>query len=85
MPQTQSHKWIPTFLTLEQFETFVLPHLPHRQSRASAKALFACHLQLHFEASYIQDVSEKELPIEKDKNGHPEIHHFRHLSSLSTL
>ncbi|MGR3277221.1 hypothetical protein ACSYAD_19135 [Acaryochloris marina NIES-2412] len=27
MPQTKSHKWIPTFLTLEQFETFVLPHL----------------------------------------------------------
>lgn len=27
MSQTQSCKWIPTFLTLEHFETFVLPHL----------------------------------------------------------
>lgn len=28
MPQTQSCKWLPTHLTLEQFETFILPPLP---------------------------------------------------------
>ena len=27
MPQTQSWNWIPTHLTIEQFEQFVLPHL----------------------------------------------------------
>ncbi|HEY9769207.1 MAG TPA: hypothetical protein V6C71_12045 [Coleofasciculaceae cyanobacterium] len=27
MPQSRSGKWIPTHLTMEQFEQFVLPHL----------------------------------------------------------
>ena len=51
MPQTKSHKWIPTFLTLEQFEAFVLPHLARWDPRSATKALFACHLQLHFEVA----------------------------------
>ena len=38
MPQAQSHKWIPTFLNLEQFEIFVLPHL-HIGSRGSQPKL----------------------------------------------
>ena len=74
MPQTKSHKWIPTFLTLEQFETFVLPHL-HVGSRGPQPKL-----SLHAIFNYILKLLHtgcqwKELPIEKDKFGHPEIHY----------
>ena len=49
MPQTQQWQWIPTHLTLEQFEQFVLPHLHLGCREPSAKAPFARHLQLYFE------------------------------------
>ncbi|WP_299485173.1 hypothetical protein [Acaryochloris sp. IP29b_bin.137] len=73
MPQTKSHKWIPTFLTLEQFETFVLPHLHigtrGPQPKLSLHAIFNYILKLlHLGCQW------SELPIEKDKNGRPEIH-----------
>lgn len=74
MPQTQSYKWIPTHLTLEQFETFVLPHL-HTGSRGPQPKL-----SLHAIFNYILKLlylgcQWKELPIEKDKFGQPEIHY----------
>ena len=74
MPQTQSHKWIPTFLTLEQFETFVLPHL-HIGSRGPQPKL-SLHVIFNYILKFLHTGCQwKELPIEKDKNGHPEIHH----------
>ncbi|UJB73054.1 transposase (plasmid) [Acaryochloris sp. 'Moss Beach'] len=74
MPQTKFYKWIPTFLTLEQFETFVLPYL-HIGSRGPQPKL-----SLHAIFNYILKLLHlgcqwSELPIEKDKNGRPEIHH----------
>ena len=92
MPQTQSWNWIPTYLTIEQFEQFVLPHL-HLGSRGPQPKL-----SLHVIFNYILKSREgrgqrpslidllkllylgcqwKELPIATDQNGQPEIHYSR--------
>ena len=76
MPQTQQWQWIPTHLTLEQFEQFVLPHL-HLGSRGPQP-----QLSLHAIFNYILKLlylgcQWKELPIEKNKAGQPEIHYTR--------
>ena len=74
MAQTQFYKWIPTQLTLEQFEVFVLPHL-YTGSRGPQPKL-----PLHVIFNYILKLlymgcQSKEPPIEKDKDGLPEIHY----------
>jgi transposase len=76
MPQTQQWQWIPTHLTLEQFQEFVLPHL-HIGTRGPQPKL-----SLHTIFNYILKLlylgcQWKELPIEKTKEGQPEIHHTR--------
>ena len=76
MAQSQVWQWIPTHLTLEQFEAFVLPHL-HTGSRGPQPKL-----ALHAIFNYILKLlylgcQWKELPIEKDKDGQPEIHYSR--------
>ena len=68
MALTQAWKWIPTHLTREQFEEFVLPHL-HVGSRGPQPKL-----SLHVIFNYILKLlylgcQWKELPIEKDKYG----------------
>jgi transposase len=87
MAQSQQWQWIPTHLTLEQFEEFVLPHLPvgsrGPQPKLSLHAIFNYILKLLYLGCQWQ-----ELPIEQDKEGqgrttrnslHPD------LSSLSAL
>jgi len=74
MAQTQFYKWIPTQLTLKQFEVFVLPHL-HTASRGPQPKL-----SFHVIFNYILKLlymgcQWKELPIEKDQGGLPEIHY----------
>ncbi|MEP0984027.1 hypothetical protein [Leptolyngbya sp. FACHB-17] len=74
MPQIQQWQSIPTQLTLEQFEEFVLPHL-HLGSRGPQTKL-----SLHAIFNYILKLlylgcQWKELPIEKDKDGQPELHY----------
>ena len=74
MAQTQLYKWIPTQLTLKQFEVFVLPHL-YTGSRGPQPKL-----SLHVIFNYILKLlymgcQWKELPIEKDQDGLPEIHY----------
>ena len=76
MPQSQSWNWIPTHLTIEQFEQFVLPHL-HLGSRGPQPKL-----SLHKIFNYILKLlylgcQWKELPIATDQNGQPEIHYSR--------
>ena len=71
MAQSHSWQWIPTHLTLEQFEEFVLPHL-HTGSRGPQPKL-----ALHVIFNYILKLlylgcQWKELPIEKDGEGRPE-------------
>ncbi|MBD2082896.1 transposase [Leptolyngbya sp. FACHB-17] len=76
MPQIQQWQWIPTHLTVEQFEEFVLPHLHLGRRGPQPK------LSLHAVFNYILKLlylgcQWKELPIEKDKDGQPEIHYTR--------
>jgi len=76
MPQTQSWNWIPTHLTIQQFERFVLPHL-YTGSRGPQPKL-----SLHVIFNYILKLLHlgcqwKELPIARDENGQPEIHYTR--------
>ena len=76
MAQSQFRQGIPTHLTLEQFEEFVLPHL-HMGSRGPQPKL-----SLHAIFNYILKLlylgcQWKELPIEKNKDGRPETHYTR--------
>ena len=76
MAHAQSRQGIPTHLSLEQFEEFVLPHL-HLGSRGLQPKL-----ALHVIFNYILKLlylgcQWKELPIEKDEAGRPEIHYSR--------
>ena len=76
MPQAQVWNWIPTHLTIEQFEQFVLPHLPICRRGPQPK------LSLHEIFNYILKLlylgcQWKELPIARDENGQPEIHYTR--------
>ena len=76
MPQSQSWNWIPTHLTIEQFERFVLPHL-HIGSRGPQPKL-----SLYVIFNYILKLlylgcQWKELPIATDEHGQPEIHYTR--------
>jgi hypothetical protein len=76
MAQSKPWQWIPTNLTLEQFEEFVLPHLPKRSRGPQPK------LSLHEIFNYILKLlylgcQWKELPIKKNQDGLPEIHYTR--------
>lgn len=76
MTKSQQWQWIPTRLTLEQFQQFVFPHLTIG-SRGTAPKLAS-----HEVFNYILQLLYlgrpwKELPIEKDPNGRPKIHYTR--------
>jgi transposase len=76
MPQTQLYQQIPTHLTLEQFNEFVLPFLPMGSRGPQPK------LTLHRIFNYILKFlylgcQWEELPIEKTPEGLPEIHYTR--------
>jgi transposase len=76
MAQSQFRQGIPTYLTLEQFQEFVLPHL-HIGSRGPQPKL-----SLHATFNYILKLlylgcQWKELPIETNIEGKPEIHYTR--------
>ena len=80
---TESKPWqgIPTQLPLEQFEEFVLPHL-HTGSRGPQPKL-----PLHTIFNYILKLlylgcQWKALPIEKDREGRPEIHYSKIYSAF---
>ena len=76
MPQTQQWQWIPTHLTLEQFEQFVLPHL-HIRSRGPQPKLSLYRIFNYIIKLLYLGCQWKELPIEKTKEGRPEIHYTR--------
>lgn len=76
MAKSKSWQAIPTNLTLEQFEEFVLPHLKRGTRGPKPK------LPLHRIFNYILKLlylgcQWKALPIEKDREGRPEIHYSR--------
>jgi transposase len=79
MAQMAGSQWgqaIPTKLSGAQFEQFVLPHLSRGTrgpaSKLSPHAIFNYILKLLY-----LGCQWKELPIEKDRDGRPEIHHTR--------
>ena len=76
MAGSQCGQAIPTKLSVEQFEQFVLPHLSVGSRGPAPK------LSLHKIFNYILHLlylgcQWKELPIAKDGEGRPEIHHTR--------
>ena len=76
MAESQAWQWIPTHLSLEQFEEFVFPYL-HTGSRGPQPKL-ALHTIFNYILKFLYlGCQWKELPIEKDKDGQPEIHYTR--------
>ena len=76
MAKDNPWQWIPTSLTLAQFEQFVLPHLLTGRRGPVAK------LPLHGIFNYVLRLLHMgcqwhQLPIEKDEKGLPEIHYTR--------
>jgi transposase len=74
--KSEQWQWIPTKLSYEQFEQFVLPHLSTGRRGPAPK------LSLHAIFNYILHFlylgcQWQELPIEKDQTGVPEIHYTR--------
>src|ERR1700736_1098796 len=81
MAGSQRGQAIPTQLNVGQFEQFVLPHLSVGSRGPAPK------LGLHKIFNYIlrllyMGCQWKELPIEKDGEGRPEIHHTRIYSAF---
>ena len=76
MAKSQQWQEIPTSLTFEQFEEFVLPHLTRGRRgppfKLSPHAIFNYVLRLLY-----LGCQWKELPIDKGKDGRPEIHYSR--------
>ena len=76
MAGSQWGQAIPTKLSGAQFEQFVLPHLS-RGTRGPASKL-SPHATFNYILKLLYPGCQwKELPIEKDRDGRPEIHHTR--------
>jgi len=76
MSKRHDSKGIPTKLSAEEFNQFILPHLIVGKRGPAPK------LSLYKSFSYILKIlymgcQWKELPIEKDASGAPEIHYTR--------
>ena len=81
MANSEQYRGIPTKLNCRQFEQFVLPYLSTGGRGPAPK------LSLHAIFNYIlqqlyMGCQWKELPIEKDREGHPEIHYTRVYSAF---
>jgi transposase len=74
MARRERWRGIPTELSLERFQEFVLPHLS-RGSRGPAPKLSPHALFNYILKQLYLGCQWKELPIEKDANGRREIHH----------
>ena len=76
MAQTQRWQAIPTQLELAEFEQFVLPHLSVG-SRGPAPKLSLFKIFNYVLKILYLGCQWKELPIDKDGEGHPETHYTR--------
>ena len=79
--KSTQYQWIPAKLNCKQFEQFVLPHLSAGgrgpAPKLSLPAIFHYILQQLYTGCQWQ-----ELPVEKDREGHPEIHYTRVCSAF---
>jgi len=76
MAKSQPWQGIPTRVSVEEFKQFVLPHLSTGSRGPAPK------LSLHAIFNYILGCQWKELPIEKDREGRPEVHYTRIYSAF---
>lgn len=81
MGKVQSNQGIPTKLSVAQFEQFVLPHLK-KGSRGPAPKLSLFTIFNYILRLLYIGCQWKELPIEKNKDGVPEIHYTRIYSAF---
>jgi len=74
----KSEQWqcIPTRLSIEQFQQFVLPHLSIGSRGPAPKLTLDAVFNYILQSLYL-GCQWKELPIEKDQEGRPEIHYTR--------
>lgn len=76
MAQAQRWQRIPTSLSLEQFEHFVLPHLTRGRRGPPARLAWRTIFNYILRLLYL-GCQWKELPIDKGPDGLPEIHYTR--------
>jgi transposase len=76
MGMRQYRQGIPVSLTVEQFDEFVLPHLTIGKRGPAPKMSSFKSFGYVMKLLYM-GCQWKELPIEKDETGHPEIHYTR--------
>jgi transposase len=76
MAQAQQWQRIPTSLSFEEFEHFVLPHLTRGRRGPPTKLAWHTIFNYILRLLYL-GCQWKELPIEKDEDGRPEIHYSR--------
>jgi transposase len=76
MAKRQPRQGIPTNLSVAQFEQFVLPHLSKGRRGPATKLGWHTIFNYILRLLYL-GCQWKELPIEKDRQGRPEIHYTR--------
>jgi len=81
MPESQRRQGIPTKLSEAQFEQFVLPHLTHGRRGPAPKLPLRAIFNYILRVLYL-GCQWKELPIETDRQGRPEIHYTRIYSAF---
>jgi hypothetical protein len=79
MAKSQPRQGIPTKLTVSQFEQFVLPHLSKGSRGPATKLNWHAIFNYILRLLYL-GCQWKELPIEKDRQGPPEIHYTLFIS-----
>jgi transposase len=81
MAESQQQQGIPTRLSCEQFRQFVLPHLTVGRRGPTPKLTLLAIFNYILRLLYL-GCQWKELPIEKDQEGRPEIHYSRIYSAF---
>jgi transposase len=81
MAESQQQQGIPTRLSFEQFQQFVLPHLTVGSRGPAPKLTLLAIFNYILRMLYL-GCQWKELPIEKDREGRPEIHYSRIYSAF---
>jgi transposase len=74
MAKSQPRQGIPTQLNEAEFEQFILPHLSKGRRGPPTTLSFHAIFNYILRLLYL-GCQWKELPIEKDRYGRPEIHH----------
>ena len=84
MAASQQQQGIPTQLSCQQFQQFVLPHLTIGSRGPAPKLTLLVIFNYILRLLYL-GCQWKELPIEKGQDGRPEIHYTAHLYRISKV